>query len=280
MKANQAYYPVQAMCRVLKVSAPGYYRWLQRPACPRAQQDARLRPLIKAIHQRSHGCYGAPRIRTELLEGEWRVAKKRVARLMKEQGLCGIKRAGFVVTTQSEALVAPAVDLVQRQFRAERADALWVADFTYVPTWQGFVYLAIVLDVYSRRIVGWSMRDDMTARLVVEALEMALQQRRPRAVIHHCDHGRQYTSGSFAALCERWGVNLSMGSIGDAYDNAMAESFFATLKCEWVNRQHYATRAQAMSSIFQYIEGWYNPQRRHSALGYLSPINYERRMAA
>jgi putative transposase len=281
VKANQAHYPVRLLCRLLNISCSGYYRWLTRPISARAGQDAQLLGLIRASHARSRCTYGAPRIRDELAdEHQCRVGKKRVARLMRAEGIRGIKSPAFVVTTQSDTQAQPARDLVQRDFSAARADALWVADFTYIATVRGFVYLAIVLDVYSCRIVGWSMREDMTAQLVMEALSMALNQRRPRAVIHHSDRGRQYASEAFATLCERCGVSLSMGSVGDAYDNAMAESFFATLKCELVHRYRYATAEQAKASIFEYIEGWYNPHRRHSALGHLSPINYERRMAA
>jgi putative transposase len=199
---------------------------------------------------------------------------------MREQGLKGVMRPRYVATTQADALRQPFPDRLQRRFTASGSDRVWVADFTYIPTLCGFLYLAVVLDVYSRRIVGWSMRADMSAVLVSEALEMALLQRRPQGVIHHSDHGSQYTCESFALLCERAGVSLSMGSVGDAYDNAMAESFFATLKCELVHGQRFTTHEQARNAIFEYIEGWYNPHRRHSALDYLSPINYERRISA
>ena len=269
------------MCRVLKVSASGYYRWVKRAPSVRAARDAQLRPLIRDIHRRSRCSYGAPRIRNELAEAHGcRVGQKRVARLMREQAIKGVMRRRYVVTTQPDALASPACDQVQRRFTACAANRLWVADFTYIPTQMGFLYLAIVLDVYSRRIVGWSMREDMSTALVSDALQMALLQRSAGSVIHHSDRGSQYTSETFSRLCERTGVSLSMGSAGDAYDNAMAESFFATLKCELIHQQRFATHAQARTAIFEFIEGWYNPHRRHSALGYLSPINYERRMAA
>ena len=281
MNANQATYPVRVMCRVLNVSCSGFYSWRQRGLSPRAELDAKLRPLIRSIHQRSRCSYGSPRIHDELMQAyHFRIARKRVARLMREQGIKGVMRSKYVVTTSRDTQIEAYPDRVQRQFVASHPNALWVADFTYINTAIGFLYLAIVLDVYSRKIVGWSMRDDMSTTLVADALEMALQQRRPVAVIHHSDQGVQYTSEKFARLCERAGVHLSMGSVGDAYDNAMAESFFATLKCELIHQRRFATHAEARAAIFDYIEGWYNPHRRHSALAYLSPNNYERRMAA
>ena len=170
----------------------------------------------------------------------------------------------------------PASDLVDRNFRAAAPDRLWVADITYVPTWAGFLYLAVVLDAFSRRIVGWSMGLDLKTQIVLDALNMALTQRRPTGVIHHSDQGSQYTSVAFGLRCKEAGVRPSMGSVGDAYDNAMCESFFATLECELLDRRKFRTKAEAKMAVFQFIEGWYNPGRRHSALGYLSPINYER----
>lgn len=281
MNANQATYPVRVMCRVLKVSCSGFYSWRQRGPSRRAELDAKLRPLIRAIHHRSRCSYGSPRIRDELMQAhQVRIARKRVARLMREQGIRGVMRSKYVVTTTQDARAQPCPDRVQRCFVASRPNALWVADFTYIKTAMGIMYLAIVLDVYSRKIVGWSMRDDMSTALVAQALKMALQQRRAKGVIHHSDQGVQYTSEHFAQLCESAGVSLSMGSVGDAYDNAMAESFFATLKCELIYQRRFTTHAAAQAAIFEYIEGWYNPHRRHSALAYLSPNDYERRMAA
>jgi putative transposase len=199
---------------------------------------------------------------------------------MRELGITGVVRGRRRRPVDADPRESRPADLVDRHFARLRVNQLWVADFTYVSTAMGFLYLAIVMDVYCRRIVGWSMREDMSAALVSDALEMALLQRKPKAVIHHSDHGTQYTSDSFAALCERSGVSLSMGSIGDAYDNAMAESFFATIKTELIHQQRFQSFEEARAAIFEYIEGWYNPHRRHSALGHLSPLNYERRMAA
>jgi putative transposase len=221
-----------------------------------------------------------PRVRAELLEQGHRASRKRVARLMRLASIRGIsRRRGFVVTTQRDPRQRPAPDLVNRKFAADGPNQLWVADMTYVATWTGFVYLAVVLDVWSRRVVGWSIGQSMTADLVLAALNMALSQRRPASVIHHSDQGSQYTSITFGARCRQMGVRPSMGSVGDAYDNAMAESFFASLECELLDRRSFQSHSEARISLFTWIEGWYNPRRRHSALSYLSPINYERSQA-
>jgi putative transposase len=188
-------------------------------------------------------------------------------------------RRKFVTTTVRDERVRPAKDLVDRNFYAAAPNILWVADITYVPTWTGFLYLAVVLDAFSRRIVGWAMGNNLKAQLVLDALNMAIAQRKPRDVIHHSDQGSQYTSIAFGLRCKEAGVRPSMGSVGDAYDNAMCESFFATLECGLLDRRKFKTKAEARMAIFQFIEGWYNPGRRHSALGYTSPINYERSAA-
>ena len=195
---------------------------------------------------------------------------------MKAVGLTGVSRRKGARTTFRDKRVRPACDLVDRNFHADEPDRLWVADITYVPTWAGFLYLAVVLDAFSRRIVGWAMGHDLKAQLVLDALNMALTQRRPVDVIHHSDQGSQYTSIAFGLRCKEAGVRPSMGSVGDAYDNAMCESFFATLECELLDRRKFRTKAEARMAVFQFIEGWYNPGRRHSALGYQSPINFER----
>jgi putative transposase len=278
VKANQATHSVRVMCRLLRVSKSGFYAWDGRPLSARARQDIGLTALIHAIHRRSKGAYGAPTIHAELADDHAVfVGKKRVARLMGAAGLQGITPASFVTTTVSDGSNAVATDLVERQFLAEGPDRLWVADITYIPTWAGFLYLAVVLDVWSRRIVGWSMETHLRTELVLAALNMALGQRRPQSVVHHSDHGCQYTSYTFGKRCQEMNVVPSMGSVGDAYDNAMAESFFATLEREVLNRRRFKTQAEARMALFEWIEGWYNPHRRHSSLGYLSPINYERR---
>jgi putative transposase len=280
MSANQAAASLHTMCRVLKVSASGYYAWCSRPPSPRALANAVLTERIRSIHAESDGTYGMPRVRAELIDQGERIARTRVARLMRSAGLRGVsRRRGYVVTTRRAAEQRPAPDLVNRRFLAERANELWVADMTYVPTWAGFIYLAVVLDAWSRRVVGWAIGERMTAELVVAALNMALEQRRPAAVIHHSDQGCQYTSIAFGNRCTEMGVRPSMGTRGDAYDNAMAESFFASLECELLDRRSFKTKTEARLAIFTWIEAWYNPRRRHSALEFLSPLNYERKYA-
>jgi putative transposase len=278
VKDHQAGFPVATLCRVLGLSISGFYAWLKRPPSRRAQRDATLTGLIRASHTRSDGTYGAPRIWEDLRDAGEHVGRKRVARLMRTAHLIGVHRRRSVSTTRRGLDDSPAVDLVKREFRANTPNQLWVADITYVPTWSGFLYLAIVLDAYSRRVVGWAMATHLRTELVLAALNMALQQRRPTAVIHHSDHGTQYTSLAFGQRCSAMGVHLSRGTVGDAYDNAMAESFFATLECELLNRRTFHTHVEARTAIFRYIEGWYNPHRRHSALGQRSPMTYERAM--
>jgi putative transposase len=281
---NWAIHPVATLCRVLGVSPSGYYAWSKRTLSRRAKDDAVLIERIRAIHAASKGTYGAPRIHAELEEEGSRVSKKRVARLMREAGLAGVSRRRFVKTTVRDG-ARQAPDLVDRDFTAERPNMLWVADITYIPTWAGFLYLAVALDAFSRRIVGWAMATTLHTQLVLDALNMALATRRPhaggvqgtRGVIHHSDQGSQYTSIEFGKRCREAGVRPSMGSVGDAYDNAMAESFFATLECELLDRRRFKTQAEARIAVFEFIEGFYNPRRRHSSLGYLSPIKYERR---
>jgi putative transposase len=243
----------------------------------RARADLALTAKIEAIHRRSRGVYGAPNIHAELADDyEIRVGRKRVTRLMRTAGLRGATLRRYVVTTQSDLRAPRAIDLVERQFYADGPDRLWVADITYIPTWSGFLYLAMVLDVYSRRIVGWSMETHLRTELILAALNMAITQRNPSAVIHHSDKGCQYTSYAFGKRCREAGVMPSMGSVGDAYDNAMAESFFASLERELLSRRRFKTQAEAKMAVFEWIEGWYNPHRRHSSLGYRSPVNYER----
>jgi len=279
MKENRAVYPVRIMSRVLGVSPSGFYAWLQRPPSKRAETDALLAQDIRSIHSASHGTYGAPRVRAELAAQGVRVGRKRVARLMCADGLEGAHRRRYVATTLRDD-GRPAPDLVDRQFRAAAPNRLWVADITYIPTWAGFLYLAVVLDVFSRRIVGWSFAAGLGRELVLAALDMALEQRRPAGgVIHHSDQGSQYTSLEFGRRCRQANVRPSMGSVGDAYDNAMCESFFATLECELLQRRTFKTHSEARLAVFEFIEGFYNPRRRHSALGYSSPIEFERQFA-
>jgi putative transposase len=273
-------YPTATMCRALGVSPGGYYARLKRPLSARARADGELSARIAEIHRRSRATYGAPRIHAELKEQGLRVGCKRVARLMRAAQLKGVSRRNWIITTVRDREARPAPDLVERNFTAPGPDCLWVADITYIPTWAGFLYLAVVLDAFSRRIVGWAMETYLRTELVLKALDMALAQRRATGVIHHSDQGSQYTSLAFGKRCEQAGVRPSMGSVGDCFDNAMCESFFATLECELLNRQSFKTQVEARMAVFDFIEGWYNPHRRHSALDYLSPINYERSHSA
>ena len=276
MSDHQALYAIVTMCRVLGVSPSGYYAWRQREPSARARSDVTLTDLIRTIHKWSRGSYGVPRMVVELDSRGHHVNPKRVARLMREAGLEGVSRRKRTRTTRRERDAQAAPDLVERDFTAQGPDALWVADITFVPTWSGFLYLAVVLDAWSRRIVGWAMASHLRTELVLAALNMALWQRRPEEVIHHSDQGSQYTSLAFGRRCRDAGVRPSMGSVGDCYDNALCESFFATLECELIDRSCFHTHSMARREIFDYIEAWYNPHRRHSAINYESPMNYER----
>jgi putative transposase len=280
VKGNQAAHRIATMCRVLGVSTSGYHAWHRRVPSARAQTDAKLTMTIHTIHIESRGTYGAPRVHAELAAQGVQVGRKRVARLMRAAQLRGVSRRKQLFTTQRDPDARPAPDLVKRNFRVDGPDRLWVADITYVPTWAGFLYLAVVLDAWSRRVVGWAMATHLRTELVLDALNMALVRRLPRNVIHHSDQGAQYTSIEYGKRCREFAVRPSMGSVGDAYDNAMAESFFATLECELLDRRRFRTPAEAQTAIFEFIESWYNRRRRHSAIGYDSPINYEMRHQA
>ncbi len=280
MKVNQAVHLIATMCRVLGVSPSGYYAWRERSASKRAVSNAALLERIRAIHEYSRGTYGVPRIFEELKAKGTHVGRKRIARLMKVAGLQGVSRRRSCWTTRRDKDARPAPDLVSRDFTASGPDRLWVADITYVPTWTGFLYLAIVLDAWSRKVVGWAMANHLKTQLVLDALNMALGQRGPEDVIHHSDQGCQYTSVVFGKRCEETGVKPSMGSVGDAYDNALAESFFATLQCELLDRCRFRNHAEARMAIFDFIEAWYNPHRRHSGIEYDSPVNYEKRLGS
>jgi len=278
MKANQALFRMVTMARVLGVSRSGYYAWLHREPSERSQEDARIGARLVALHKASHGIYGAPRLVEDLRDESIHVGRKRVARLMNKHGIRGVcrrKRAFVPKTTIQDEGAKPSEDLVQRRFEATAPNALWVADITYVPTRKGFLYLAVVLDVFSRKIVGWAMHDTLHTEVVLAALQMAVDTRKPEQVIHHSDHGCQYTSLTFGKRCKDHSIRRSMGTVGDCYDNAMAESFFASLECEWLDRNDFIDKNHARRKLFEYIEGFYNPLRRHSAIGYLSPNNFE-----
>jgi putative transposase len=278
IEAEKAQHPVSLLCSVLGVTRAGYYAWRRRGLSRRALGDAVLSSLIGRVFVESLGTYGAPRVHAELREAHGiRVGRKRVARLMRELELEGVSRRGKRRrTTIPDPAAAPAPDLVGRRFQAARPNQLWLADITYLPTREGWLFLAVVLDVYSRRIVGWSMRDDLKTELVVDALGMAVTRRKPPAgLVHHSDRGSQYTSLAFGATLRDSGLVASMGRRGDAYDNAACESVISTIKNELIKRQTWTSRDQARLAVFSYIETFYNPRRRHSALGYRSPIEYE-----
>ena len=277
MKANQAHYPVTRMCRLLGVSTSGYYAWRGRGPSKRALSDASLTERISEIHAMSTGSYGSPMIHAELADLGVHVGRKRVARLMKAAGLQGVSRRKKRWTTRRDPESRPAPDLVDRDFTATGPNRLWVADITFISTWAGVLYLAVVLDVWSRRVVGWAMATHHRTELVLDAFNMAIQQRRPSDVVHHSDQGSEYTSIAFGKRCKKFGVHLSMGSVGDCYDNALCESFFATLECELLDRFIFRTQREARLAVFRWIEGWYNPLRRHSSIGRMSPVNFERR---
>lgn len=266
------------MCRLLGVSTSGYYAWRKRKPSKRAVADAALTDMIVEIHAWSRSTYGAPRIHAELADRGVRVGRKRIARLMRDAQIQGITRRKAIFTTRRDSTARPAPDLVDRNFGVTGPDHLWLSDITYIPTAVGPIYLAVVLDAWSRKVIGWCIENHLRTELVLSALNMALEQRRPDNVIHHSDQGCQYTSIAFGKRCLEEGIRPSMGSVGDCYDNAMCESFFATLECELIDRSRFHTQAEARMAVFEFIEGWYNPRRRHSALDYLSPVQYEKRL--
>jgi len=277
MKANQASFPIARMARLLGVSRAGYYAWLGRPLSARAEEDAALLRRIRTVHATSRQTYAALTVHAALRSAGIRHGRKRIARLMRSTGLVGAShRRGGPVTTRRDDSSRPAPDLVDRNFTASGPNQLWVADITFIPTAAGFLYLAVVLDVWSRKVVGWATANHLRTELVLDALDMAVGQRRPRGVIHHSDQGSQYTSLAFGKRCREAGIRPSMGSVGDAYDNALCESFFAILECELLARRRFASHAEARMATFSFIEAWYNPARLHSSLGYRSPMTYEK----
>lgn len=268
-------YPVRLMCRVLGVSTSGFYAWQGRPACQRQQANQRLLTEIQAIHERSRQTYGSPRVHAELRARGVVCSRGRVARLMRTNGIVARRRKRYKVTTQVDARRPVAPNVLARDFTADRPNAKWLADITYIDTYEGWLYLAALMDVYSRRIVGWSMQIHMRSELSEDALLMALGQRKlVDDLLHHSDRGSQYTSGAYQTLLTQAQITASMSGAGSCYDNAMMESFFATLKAECADHR-FATRAAARQAIFEFIEVWYNRQRRHSALNYLTPAEFE-----
>ena len=275
MNAHQAEFAVQTQCRVLGLSVSGFYAARSRAPSARSLEDAWLLERIQASHTASRGTYGARRVHADLRAEGLRIGRERVERLMRQAGLEGVSPRKWVTTTIRSEQQLGAPDLVNRRFEADAPNKLWVADITYVPTWEGYLYLAVVLDVFSRRVVGWSMSTSLATPLVLTAIEMAVRQRQPSGTVHHSDHGCQYPSTAYGQRLIDAGLKPSMGTVGDAYDNALMESFFSTLECEVIAPGSLRTRDQARREVFSFIEGWYNPRRRHSALGYKSPAEFE-----
>jgi putative transposase len=270
-------FPVSRACELLGVDRSGFWKWETRPPSQRDLSDAWLTEKIKQIHLENRGVYGARRIHAELrMVHDIRVGKKRVARLMRQAGISGLVPKKRGRTTIRVPGVRVADDLVKRQFKPASPNVLWFTDITYLRTWEGWLYLAAVQDAYSRRIVGWQMADHMRTELVANALQMAVARRRPDpGLIHHSDQGSQFVSLGFGQACAKAGIARSMGSTGVCWDNAVAETFFATLKKELVYRHSWPTRGELEAAIFEYIEGFYNRKRRHTKLGMLSPADYE-----
>jgi transposase InsO family protein len=276
IQAEQASYPIAMLCRVLGVARSGYYAWLTRPGSARQHANLRLTEQIRLIHADSRQTYGSPRVHAALCRAGVRCGRKRVARLMRQAALVGCRLRRRTRTTRAEPTHQPAPNLVGRQFTVEQLDQLWVGDITYIPTWEGWLYLAVLVDACSRRVVGWAMAEHLGGELTRDALAMALARRRPATdLVHHSDRGSQYTATAYQALLTQHGVAASMSRAGDCYDNALAESFMATLKTELIDRQPWPTRRAARRAIFDWIEGFYNRRRLHSALGYQSPAAFE-----
>ena len=278
--AERATYPVTLLCRVLGVARAGYYAWAGREVSARARADAELAEQIGRIYAQSRQTYGAPRVHAALRAGGVRCGTRRVARLMRAAGLVGCHRRRRTRTTVADPAAAPAPNLLMRDFAAPAPNRLWIGDITYVATWEGWLYLAVLLDAHSRRVVGWAMADHLRTELPLDALRMALAARHPAlGLIHYTDRGCQYTAGGYREALAARGIVISMSRPGDCYDNAMAESFFATLKAELIDTRPWPTRRAARQAIFEWIEVWYNRQRTHSALAYRSPLAFELALA-
>jgi len=276
IQTEKATYPVRVLCRTLKVSASGFYAWCRRGLSDRAQEDAALKVEIRAAHSASGKTYGSPRILEDLKADGRHVGRKRVARLMREEGIEGQRKRRFRTTTDSRHSHPVAANHLDRSFTASAADKIWVSDITYIWTREGWMYLAAILDLFSRRVVGWSMDSRIDQTLALDALGMALRTRQPESgLLHHSDRGVQYAGTAYQERLREAGIVCSMSRKGDCWDNAVAESFFSTLKAELVHRTDYISRIQAKASVFEYIEAFYNPRRRHSALGYVSPVEHE-----
>ncbi len=276
IRNHRRQFRVTSMCRVLGVSRSGYHSWLSRPESRRAAANRELAARIRHIHKDSRQTYGSPRVHGALSKEGIRCGRKRVARLMKVYGIWGRSKRKFKATTNSKHSLPVAPNLLKRDFSAQRPDQVWASDITYIRTEEGWLYLSVVMDLYSRRIVGWAMRDRLTQELALDALQMALKSRRPvPGLIHHSDRGSQYAGHAYQKLLSCHGIRPSMSRKGDCYDNAVVESFFGSLKSEWVYHQRYRSRQEAMLDIFDYIEVFYNRKRLHSYLGNRSPVEME-----
>lgn len=265
------------MCSVLGVSRSGYYAWRARPESKRSLENAMLRKRIRTIHEGSGKTYGAPRIRLELVDEGRRCSVKRIARLMRQEGLRAQWKRRFRISTASNPRLPTSANVLDRRFEAEGPNEKWVGDITYIPTFEGWLYLAVLIDLHSRRVVGWATSHTLSKELASDALQMALGQRSaPRGLVHHTDRGSQYASNEYQRLLGVHGFEGSMSRKGNCWDNAVAESFFATLKKDLVHRVRFRTRGEARVRLFEYIEMFYNPKRRHSSLGGRSPIEFER----
>lgn len=273
---HRSIWPTRAMCRVLRVSASGFYDWFNRPQSQRQQANSKLLGLIQASFAASDRTYGSPRIVRDLRDEGVACSVNRVARLMQAAGMKARHKRRRLSGQHLSVVHSVAPNLLDRQFEATGPNQKWAADFTYVWTAEGWLFVAVVLDLYSRRVVGWSMQQSMTAQLVMDALLMAIFRRgQPKAVLHHSDQGTQYTSEDFQRLLESHGIVCSMSRRGNCWDNAAMESFFSTLKTERISRKHYRTRDDLRADVFDYIERFYNPKRRHSTIGYISPVQFE-----
>ncbi len=274
--AEKAQYPIAVLCSVLAVSSSGFYAWRKRPPSQRAKGDALLAVEVRVAHKRGRGTYGSPRVHRELKAHGHRIGKKRVERLMRQEGIQGQQKRRFRRTTDSNHTQPVAANVLARNFHADAPNTAWVTDVTYVWTGEGWLYLAVLLDLFSRRVVGWAVSGTNDRALALEALRRALTARRPAAgLVHHSDRGSPYASEDYQAALSEHGLVTSMSRKGDCWDNAVAESFFATLRAELLDHQHYATRRTAIASIADYIDGFYNPVRRHSSIGYVSPMEFE-----
>jgi transposase InsO family protein len=277
--AKEVAFSVRAMCSMLGVSSSGYYAWKRRPRPKRLAEDARLAAEIADAHQRSRGIYGSPRVHRELRAQGIRVGKKRVERLMRERGLIGRRKRRFVRTTDSRHSHPVAPNVVERKFTAEMPNQTWVGDVTYIQTAEGWLFLAVLLDLFSRRVVGWATSDTNDRALALASLHKAIKSRGPvPGLVHHTDRGSPYASNDYQSVLAKHGIVASMSRAGDCFDNAVSESFFASLKNEWVHHLDFATRAVGHASIGEYIDCFYNSTRRHSHLGYVSPIEFELRL--